>query len=68
MKPLLKAKFVKLQAMLGLQEIAIIRGYIEVILGLESLEHCVNEGVLEQQAMQGHHTLESDGDSQLKLD
>jgi len=46
MKPLIESKFLKLQAMLGLQEVAIIKGCIEKLISpLESLECCDDVGV-----------------------
>ena len=56
-KPLSEAIFINLRTMPGLQEFAIMGGFHDdVISSPESLEMCVDGGVLEHQALMVHHT------------
>jgi hypothetical protein len=56
-RSLSEAIFIKLRTMLGLQEFAIMGGFHDdVISSPESLETCVDGGVLEHQALMVHHT------------
>jgi hypothetical protein len=48
MNPLLEAKFLKLHAMIGLQEATIMGVRARVISPLESMESCVDGGLLEK--------------------
>jgi hypothetical protein len=56
-KPLSKAKFINLHTMLGLQEVAIMGGVpTDVISPPESLESCVDGGMLEPHILMVHHS------------
>ena len=64
MNPLFELKFMKFHDLLRIQAVAIMGGCTYVILPLESLESCVDGGVLEPLVMLVQHTFGSLGYNQ----